>query len=93
VVVWATYWLHYFNCGWLQRIGVAMNYIELAKQAGWDAHHAKFDTRIQTFAALVAAQEREECAKLCDDMDSASDYYGPRVELFCAEAIRARGEA
>jgi hypothetical protein len=31
--------------------------------------------------------------KLCDDMDSTNDYYGPRVELFCAEAIRARGEA
>jgi len=44
-----------------------MNIIELAKQAGWDAHHAEFDTRIQTFAKLVAAHEREECAKLCDD--------------------------
>jgi len=42
------------------------------------------------FAAAAAAHEREECAKLCDDMDSISDYYGPRVELICAEAIRAR---
>jgi len=48
---------------------------------------------LQLFAKLVAQHEREECAKLCDDMDSTSDYYGSRVELICAEAIRARGEA
>lgn len=50
-------------------------------------------TTFTKFVALVAAHEREACAKLCDDMDSTSDYYGPRVELICAEAIRARGEA
>jgi hypothetical protein len=75
----------------LQTLGVAMNYIELAKQAG------QRDYWLERFAALVEAaaraDEREECAKLCDDMDSTSDYYGPRVELICAEAIRARGEA
>ena len=38
--------------------------IKLAREAGWDAHHAEFDTRIQTFAALVASAEREACAKL-----------------------------
>jgi hypothetical protein len=48
---------------------------------------------VAKFAKLVAEHEREECAKLCDDMDSTSDYYGPRIELICAEAIRARGEA
>jgi len=32
-----------------------MNIKELAGQAGWDAHHVKFDTRIGTFAELVAA--------------------------------------
>ena len=50
---------------------------------------------IEPFAALVAAAEREACAKVCDDKhdtwrwddepDSAS---GPRD---CAAAIRARG--
>ena len=44
------------------------------------------------FAALVAAHEREECAKICDHMDSISDYYTLRVELICAQAIRARGQ-
>ena len=50
---------------------------------------------LERFAALVAAAEREACAKVCDDKhhawrwddkpDSAS---GPRD---CAAAIRARG--
>lgn len=29
--------------------------IRMAREAGWDAHHAEFDTRFQTFAALVIA--------------------------------------
>lgn len=40
--------------------------------------------------AVGVAQEREACAKICDDMDSISDYYTLRVELICAQAIRAR---
>ena len=35
--------------------------IRMAIEAGWDAHHAEFDTRIQTFAVLVAQYEREAC--------------------------------
>jgi len=27
--------------------------LEMAREAGWDAHHAEFDTRIERFAALV----------------------------------------
>ena len=38
--------------------------IAMAKQAGFDEHHAKFDTRIETFANLVAEKEREACAEL-----------------------------
>jgi hypothetical protein len=44
------------------------------------------------FAQGIAEKEREECAKICDDMDSISDYYTLRVELICAQAIRARGQ-
>ena len=33
--------------------------IRMAREAGWDAHHAEFDTRIERFAALVASAERE----------------------------------
>jgi ribosome biogenesis protein Tsr3 len=36
-------------------------------------------------------KEREECAKICEIIDSSQDYYGDRIELVCAEAIRARG--
>ena len=75
-----------------------MNIIEMGIQAGLcdeegrDDNSIIIEDQLEAFAKLVAAQEREECAKLCDDIDSTSDYYGPRVELFCAEAIRARGE-
>lgn len=39
------------------------------------------------------AYEREACAKECEGINSAEDYYGERPELVCADAIRARGEA
>ena len=63
--------------------------IRMAIEAGWDAHHAEFDTRIQTFAALVASAEREACAKVCDGY---SDGRHANMADLCAEAIRARGE-
>ena len=37
--------------------------IELAKQSGWDEHHAKFDLRIEKFAELIVA----ECTKILAD--------------------------
>ncbi len=43
-------------------------------------------------AALVAAAEREACAKVCDDIDV--EYEGEDVlATWCAAAIRARGKA
>jgi len=45
-------------------------------------------TNLDKFAALVAAAEREACAKVCDDM-SNSDWSTKQ----CAEFIRARGQA
>ena len=59
--------------------------IKMARQAGFDEHHAKFDTRIETFAKLVAEKEREACAKVCDEY--ADD------PVYCGDAIRARGQA
>jgi len=69
-----------------------MNIKELWLQSvdSWAKQEAMEKSIPEFFAALVADHEREACAKLCDDMDSISDYYGPRVELICAEAIRAR---
>ena len=58
--------------------------IEMAKQAGFEEHQAKFDTRFEPFAKLVAEKEREACAKL---MESQVTWASP------AQAIRARGEA
>ena len=57
--------------------------IRMAIEAGWDAHHAEFDTRIQTFAALVASAERESCAK-----EAETTFYSVQA----AENIRARGQ-
>jgi hypothetical protein len=44
---------------------------------------------IERFAALVAAHERDECAKVCEDSDTW-DLYDPNG--FAANLIRARGE-
>ena len=66
-----------------------MNIIELAKQAGLKRHQEQAPgidgvvgswAELRVFAALVAAQEREECAKL------AATPVGT-----IAAAIRARG--
>lgn len=41
---------------------------------------------LERFVALVAAHEREQCAKLCEQRRGMRERY-------CAEAIRARGES
>ena len=80
-----------------------MNIIELAKQAGFveyeldDGTTEAFDKRYAKFAALVEAaaraDEREECAKVCDDR--VEELYASRDTVDCAEwlaqSIRARG--
>lgn len=61
------------------------------------------DTDLERFAALVAAHEREECTKVCEEQMKAymssqytTDPLGGFRERFaaerCADAIRARGE-
>ena len=51
---------------------------------------------LERFAALVAAAEREACAKVCEDIplpkDSEALTHLPTIER-CAAAIRARGQA
>jgi len=67
---------------------------ELAEQAGFDKHHAEHDTRIERFAELVRQDEREACAKLCEDLQltdlAIRDWSDGTYD--CAKAIRARGE-
>jgi hypothetical protein len=57
--------------------------INMAIEAGWDAHHAEFDTRIEAFAALVASAEREVCLQI------AKKY----SEHWTVDAIQARKQA
>ena len=57
--------------------------IELARQAGFEEHQAKFDTRFEPFAKLVAEHEREACAK-----EAETTFYSVQA----AENIRARGQ-
>jgi len=53
-----------------------------------------FVADLERFAALVAAQEREACAKVCDDQhDKARTSTGAARANACAAAIRARGQA
>ena len=61
---------------------------DMAREAGWDAHHAEFDTRIEAFAALVRADERESCAKVCEK--HGYDHYCGNVTDKIAETIRAQ---
>jgi hypothetical protein len=66
--------------------------IRMAKEAGlladdeaWVSPHQE---AMERFAALVAAHEREACAKVCEERSHRNDDMG----AICAAAIRARGE-
>ena len=48
--------------------------------------------QIKWFAALVRADEREACAKVCDDIATEDGWEGSYANG-CAVAIRARGQA
>ena len=46
---------------------------------------------VEKFAELVRADEREQCAKVCDVQAEKDKFEGCYANA-CAEAIRARGE-
>ena len=66
--------------------------IRMAREAGLAyGSDEKPLSSVTRFAALVAAAEREACAKVCDDIDA--EYEGQDVlATWCAAAIRARGQ-
>jgi len=76
--------------------------IRMAREAGfvsaefWPENFQGLFGCAERFAALVAAAEREACAKVCDE--AAHDWHqhakgGPAaVYNACAAAIRARGQ-
>jgi hypothetical protein len=63
--------------------------IRMARKAGLivDANQSGFDS-VETFATLVRADEREACAKVCDEWYEKRGLYGVDV---LARVIRARG--
>jgi len=61
----------------------------MAREAGfseWAVGLSEMPMHLERFAALVAAAEREACAKVCED---SVEYAGDTL----AAAIRARGQA
>lgn len=72
--------------------------IKLAREAGFDPHDMSSDFTcnlmdIEHFAELVAAAEREACAKVCENGTFLHDF-SPEAKYSraCARGIRARGQ-
>ena len=63
--------------------------VRLASYSDTVDHRNVYPHELERFAKLVAAAEREECAKVCEDMD----HNGVMIAADCAAAIRARGQA
>ncbi len=71
--------------------------IRMAREAGiskpWDQEPVKWET-LERFAALVAAAEREACAKTCEELrlfDRDKIGYSEAPYKLCALGIRERG--
>ena len=70
--------------------GVDMTQDEMIEIAEYEyAHHERAFGPLLSFAKIVAAKEREACAKVCEE------WLGPTKdrEIHIAAAIRARGQA
>jgi hypothetical protein len=72
--------------------------IRMAREAGlsvWDNERASMEgdgDALERFAALVAAAEREACAKVCEEeIKRVKPIYSVTAEN-CVKAIRARGQ-
>jgi hypothetical protein len=63
--------------------------IEMAREAGFDPDLWIYTDTFERFAALVAAAEREACAKVAEryEPDEKTSYV-----TYASSAIRARGE-
>ena len=73
--------------------------IRMAREAGAtvSSFHGRFvmyRDDIERFAELVAAAEREACAKVCEEHigEDLYDMFGKHLAKQCAEAIRERSE-
>jgi len=67
--------------------------IRMARKAGMPYFYGTWEIAnvdgLERFAALVAAHEREECAKVCDALAVDPEYASQTTKL-AAMAIRAR---
>ena len=72
--------------------------IDMAREAGI-IHPEMVAKHLEAFANLVAAKEREACAKVCDELPAPNIYSDSDkgmwdiTSLACGDAIRARGQA
>jgi len=65
--------------------------IRMAREANLPSCHTTHLKALKRFAVLVAAHEREECAKVCDALAVDPEYASQTTKL-AAMAIRDRGE-
>jgi hypothetical protein len=65
--------------------------IQMARAVWGDSAILPFD-ELEQFAALVAAAEREQCAKVCEELGTATNGIYERNHE-CATAIRARSQS
>ena len=65
-----------------------LNYVDLETPRRYFIRADADVEEVERFAALVAAHEREACAKVCDGWSKRDDDVGG----FIGRAIRARGE-
>ena len=64
-----------------------MNVFKLIEDNGLTLHGD-----IEHFAELIRQEEREACAKVCEERQEVFEkYYTKGLAAMCAEAIRARG--
>ena len=76
-------------------IKLAREACDQAPREDWNSTAWVFgDETLERFATLVAAAEREACAKVCEELKP----FGPHLDIQkataedCAAAIRARGD-
>jgi hypothetical protein len=62
--------------------------IRMAREAGLQPYYDEQETDIEAFAHLVAAAEREACAKL---IEAYPEWLGVNAKQDISAAIRARG--
>ena len=76
--------------------------LDMAREVGFEVNFdiwavsvdgVHINKELQRFAALVAAKEREACAKVCDDLEDASNLgYTGMTAMYLAKRIRDRGK-